>query len=93
MHEPKQFDDLIIWEFDDFQKMIAHCAEDKKQALNHQLITKSSNRLILIGPEGDFTNAEINLALENNFIPVTLGETRLRTETAGVVAATLLQVA
>ena len=93
LHEPKQFDDLIIWEFDDFQKMIAHCAEDKKQALNHQLITKSSNRLILIGPEGDFTNAEINLALENNFIPVTLGETRLRTETAGVVAATLLQVA
>lgn len=41
---------------------------------------------ILIGPEGDFSTKEIKLALENNFIPVTLGNTRLRTETAALVA-------
>jgi len=54
------------------------------------LIHQSSNQIILIGPEGDFSKEEIILALNNNFIPVTLGNTRLRTETAGIVAATLL---
>lgn len=70
------------------QKLIAHCDEGAKTKLTNQLINQST--IILIGPEGDFTKGEIELALENNFIPVTLGETRLRTETAGVVAATLL---
>jgi 16S rRNA (uracil1498-N3)-methyltransferase len=46
--------------------------------------------LCLIGPEGDFTTGEIEQALQQNFLPVTLGNTRLRTETAGIVAATLL---
>ena len=45
---------------------------------------------MLIGPEGDFTNDEIYQALKNNFLAVSLGSTRLRTETAGVVAATML---
>jgi 16S rRNA (uracil1498-N3)-methyltransferase len=45
---------------------------------------------ILIGPEGDFTPDEIELALKNNYSPVSLGNTRLRTETAGMVAVTLL---
>ena len=48
------------------------------------------SQLILIGPEGDFSPKEVALALEHQFIPVTLGGNRLRTETAGVVAATLL---
>ena len=48
---------------------------------------------MLVGPEGDFTTYEIAIALQNNFIPVSLGNTRLRTETAGVVAATLLAIA
>jgi 16S rRNA (uracil1498-N3)-methyltransferase len=90
LDEPVRFDDLIIRQFENYQKFIAHCDEGNKQSLNHHQIIKSSNQLILIGPEGDFTPDEINLALENNFIPVTLGETRLRTETAGIVAATLL---
>jgi len=47
-------------------------------------------QLILIGPEGDFSSKEIEAALREGFLPVTLGENRLRTETAGVVAATLL---
>jgi 16S rRNA (uracil1498-N3)-methyltransferase len=50
----------------------------------------SSTTIILIGPEGDFTNEEINIAIANNFVPVSMGITRLRTETAGVVAAAIL---
>lgn len=48
------------------------------------------SQLILIGPEGDFSPKEIGLALKEGFLPVTLGDNRLRTETAGVVAASLL---
>ncbi|MEO6670215.1 MAG: RsmE family RNA methyltransferase [Ferruginibacter sp.] len=91
LHEPVRFDDLMMRQFVDCKKYIAHCLPDKKEPLHHQ-ITKSSNQLILIGPEGDFTNEEIDNAIKNNFIPVALGDTRLRTETAGMVAATLLRV-
>lgn len=70
------------------QKFIAHCLPEQKQQLSSVIHHPSS--LILIGPEGDFTPTEIALALEKQFIPVALGNTRLRTETAGIVAATLL---
>jgi 16S rRNA (uracil1498-N3)-methyltransferase len=92
LQEPKRFADLLMSEFADYEKLIAHCIEGEKQVLNHSHIRTSAHSIILIGPEGDFTNEEINLALENSFIPVSLGETRLRTETAGIVAATLLKV-
>ena len=72
------------------QKFIAHCMEGTKSQLTNQLINQST--LILIGPEGDFTKEEIEQALQNNFTPVSLGKTRLRTETAGVVAAILLRL-
>jgi 16S rRNA (uracil1498-N3)-methyltransferase len=73
------------------QKFIAHCEdENNKLPLSAKRLNHSSSTLILIGPEGDFTKEEIELALQNNFIPVSLGNTRLRTETAGIVAATLL---
>ncbi|MES1181290.1 MAG: RsmE family RNA methyltransferase [Flavobacterium sp.] len=86
----RQFENLEMSQFGNYEKYIAHCLPgDNKRSL-HQQISKSSNQLILIGPEGDFTNAEIDEALKNNFIPVALGNTRLRTETAGIVAATLL---
>jgi 16S rRNA (uracil1498-N3)-methyltransferase len=71
-------------------KFIAHCEEGNKQSLKQTMETGGSLYTILIGPEGDFTPNEIQLAIENNFIPVTLGETRLRTETAGITAAVLL---
>lgn len=67
-------------------KMIAHCIdEDNKQAIS-ELIKPHQKYLILIGPEGDFTPKEIELALQNGYKPVTLGNTRLRTETAGLAA-------
>jgi 16S rRNA (uracil1498-N3)-methyltransferase len=66
-------------------KFIAHCEENEKNVFKNS-VKPSQNILILIGPEGDFSTKEINSALKNNFIPVSLGNTRLRTETAGIVA-------
>lgn len=67
------------------EKYIAHC-EDAEKKLLKNCITPHKNYLLLIGPEGDFSNAEIQLALEKGFSPVSLGSTRLRTETAAIVA-------
>ena len=90
LHEPTQFDKLIMRQFDECQKLLAYCLPDDRKKFLHNQITRSPNHLILIGPEGDFTNKEIESALNNNFLAVALGETRLRSETAGIVAATLL---
>ena len=54
--------------------------------------TNSSSRLILIGPEGDFTEEEIQLAIKFQFVPVELGENRLRSETAAIAAAAVLKL-
>ncbi|MCK0144793.1 16S rRNA (uracil(1498)-N(3))-methyltransferase [Arenibacter sp. F26102] len=70
---------------------IAHCEEDKKKELSHIAATKK-NTTILIGPEGDFSPEEILLALENGFQAVALGNTRLRTETAAIVACTAMAI-
>jgi 16S rRNA (uracil1498-N3)-methyltransferase len=86
----KRFDDFIREDFDGLQ-LIAHCAEGEKYSLSILINQHSDqNKLIVIGPEGDFSNEEIKASLEKKFMPVTLGNTRLRTETAGIVAATLL---
>lgn len=87
LHEPVAFTDCIQRSAYQ-QKLIAHCEEDQKQFIKN--IPSSINTQILIGPEGDFTPDEIRFAIQNNYLPVSLGETRLRAETAGVVAATLL---
>jgi 16S rRNA (uracil1498-N3)-methyltransferase len=78
------------------QRFIAHCLEEERSPLadisaGRDRASAGSDRIILIGPEGDFSRKEIGLALQYKFLPVTLGSTRLRTETAGIVAATLLQ--
>jgi 16S rRNA (uracil1498-N3)-methyltransferase len=88
LHEPQQFEKTVA-ETNYTTRLIAHCEEEKKADI---LNTKTSNDIqILIGPEGDFTNDEILFAKQQNFLPVTLGSTRLRTETAAVVAAALLK--
>jgi len=66
-------------------KYIAHCEEAKKRSLKNELKPKQSVT-ILIGPEGDFSPSEIALAKEVGFEPVSLGKSRLRTETAAIVA-------
>jgi 16S rRNA (uracil1498-N3)-methyltransferase len=73
------------------QGFIAHCVETERSSLAETVrASAAASQLILIGPEGDFTKNEIEMALGNGFLPVTMGETRLRTETAGVVASTLM---
>ena len=67
------------------QLFIAHCEEQDKKSLKSEL-TKTKNITILIGPEGDFSLNEIKVALDKNYKPINLGESRLRTETAGIVA-------
>jgi 16S rRNA (uracil1498-N3)-methyltransferase len=78
--------------FKDFMKMqhnglllIAHCEETDKKFLK-EFIQPNTSITILIGPEGDFSSKEIQLALDKKWVPVSLGNTRLRTETAAVVA-------
>jgi 16S rRNA U1498 N3-methylase RsmE len=77
---------------EDVECYIAHCEETPKEPLSSPKYQNNKSKLVLIGPEGDFTPEEIKLATDNGYIPVELGKSRLRTETAGVVAATLLQV-
>jgi 16S rRNA (uracil1498-N3)-methyltransferase len=99
LQEPVKYANMQMDKYANMQKMIAHCENiENKQPLTNKLINESTpemigtfrNKPILIGPEGDFSAKEIELALQHNFIPVSLGITRLRTETAGVVAATFL---
>nr|WP_294777217.1 16S rRNA (uracil(1498)-N(3))-methyltransferase [uncultured Flavobacterium sp.] len=84
LNEPISFKDFIKKK-NEGQKFIAHCEETDKKSLKNELKSKE-DITILIGPEGDFSVKEIQLALEQNFIPISLGQTRLRTETAAVVA-------
>jgi len=67
------------------KSFIAHCKNQEKNTLK-KLVYPKENITILIGPEGDFSIQEIKLALQNDFKPISLGNTRLRTETAGIVA-------
>ena len=66
-------------------QLIAHCEETDRKSLK-EVLKSNENVTLLIGPEGDFSEKEIAMALENNYQPVTLGNTRLRTETAAIVA-------
>jgi 16S rRNA (uracil1498-N3)-methyltransferase len=88
LQEPQMFD-KIVSSSDYAQKFIAHCENDETKN-NIALVDKKNAVQILIGPEGDFTKDEIEKALQQNYQPVSLGNTRLRAETAGIVAATLL---
>jgi len=66
-------------------KMIAHCKDNGKQLIKN-IYTPGRDALILVGPEGDFSTDEINAALSAGFVPVSLGDSRLRTETAALTA-------
>lgn len=67
------------------QLFIAHCEESDKKSLKNQ-INPNQDITILIGPEGDFSSKEIEMATNHKFLPVALGDTRLRTETAAIVS-------
>lgn len=77
--------------FQDFQKFIAYVDENHTHHLL-DLAKPGGKYLLLIGPEGDFDPKEIQLAVQNGFQAVSLGKSRLRTETAGLAAVQMLQV-
>lgn len=70
----------------DSVKMIAHCLEHEPRQFITDVASAGDRYTILIGPEGDFSGPEIEMALQNGYKPLTLGNTRLRTETAGLAA-------
>lgn len=84
LNPQETFKDFIVRAEADV-KYIAHCEENKKSEISEGF-EKHFNYLVLIGPEGDFSTTEIELALQNGFVPITLGESRLRTETAALQA-------
>jgi 16S rRNA (uracil1498-N3)-methyltransferase len=86
LHEPVSFADVVS-NAKQRQKMIAHCVKEAKVEFSSLYNPSLDSHIILIGPEGDFTDGEIARAREYNFIPGSLGSTRLRTETAGIFAA------
>lgn len=85
LHEPIPFNQFVKQQHEG-KLFIAHCEETDKKLLKTELSPKET-QTILIGPEGDFSTKEIELALGLGYVPVSLGNTRLRTETAAVVAA------
>lgn len=84
LNEMIDFDTFISQEFSG-QKFIAHCYEGEKPLLK-DCLRKGEDSLILIGPEGDFSKEEVEKAVQKGFIPISLGKSRLRTETAALVA-------
>jgi 16S rRNA (uracil1498-N3)-methyltransferase len=90
LQQPKTFQEIMQLRTYE-QKFIAHCLDTEKSNFA-TLVNNSQSSLILIGPEGDFTPGEVKIALQEQFQPVSLGDTRLRTETAGMVAAVLMRL-
>jgi 16S rRNA (uracil1498-N3)-methyltransferase len=89
LKEPTSINEIILHAHHS-QKFIAHCIDSAKVSLADAINTSTSSQIILIGPEGDFTKEEIDVAFQNHFVPVALGDTRLRAETAGIAAAAIL---
>lgn len=98
------FEDFINKPFDG-QKFIAHCYAPEETGDNQdgihlsgrnflgELLNSDGESLVLIGPEGDFSISEVDKAIRNGFQPISLGESRLRTETAALVAVHLMYLA
>lgn len=86
----QKFVTLINTTFTFDQYFMAHC-NDKKEILKN-VYQKNKSVILLIGPEGDFTPKEIDIAINKNYEPVSLGNSILRVETAGVAACTMIQM-
>ena len=88
-YKPKLNKEIKIEEFVEKEfkgeKLIAHCYKDKEKKKIKEVIKPEGNYLVLIGPEGDFSKEEILISEDNNYMPVSLGKKRLRTETAGIL--------
>jgi 16S rRNA (uracil1498-N3)-methyltransferase len=88
INQPVEFKDFIRQKSEEI-KCIAYCEE--KSITFAKTIASGKSTLTMIGPEGDFSKQEVETAISNGFIPVSLGRNRLRTETAGVVSCAIFQ--
>ncbi|MEA3446480.1 MAG: 16S rRNA (uracil(1498)-N(3))-methyltransferase [Bacteroidota bacterium] len=84
LNELLKFNDFINGSFSGL-KLIAHCYPTQRVHIKNKIKPKE-NYTILIGPEGDFSEEEITAAIKAGFTPISLGNSRLRTETAGIIA-------
>lgn len=85
LHPPQDFSSFVQADLP-AKRYVAHCMEGSKQ----QLTPQHQDAVLLVGPEGDFSPHELSVALSADFAPVSLGASRLRTETAGVVGAVMM---
>ena len=90
LNELTKFQTFVQQQWDG-QQFIAHCSEEEKPHLK-ELLTAKESSLILIGPEGDFTQGEVSKARQSGFQSISLGQTRLRTETAGIAACMVVAI-
>ena len=88
LNAPIKFNKFIQQDFEG-KVYIAHCEEQNKTTLK-SIIDPADKITILIGPEGDFSTEEIQKSLAKEFTPISLGESRLRTETAALVAVNIV---
>ena len=88
LNEMVDFDKFITQDFPE-QKFIAHCYESEKPLLK-DVLEPGKDALVLIGPEGDFSEEEVKRAIERGFRPISLGKSRLRTETAALLATMII---
>ena len=91
LHGMTSFSDFVKQSFAG-QKFIAHCYKNQKQELK-DIVRPGEDAVVLIGPEGDFSEEEIQEALAHGFLPISLGPSRLRTETAALVACHIINLA
>ena len=96
LHLPKLNNVISLGDFlkankeSDSKKFIAYCEEHTAHLKNS--FQPGESIIVVIGPEGDFTEEEVSMAKECGFVPVSLGESRLRTETAGIMASALYAI-
>ena len=89
LSEPIEFD-AFIHKHKASVNLIAHCEPSEKKNIKEIIARDDVN--LLIGPEGDFSSSEIATAISNNYTSIQLGPTRLRTETAGIFALSVLKI-
>jgi 16S rRNA (uracil1498-N3)-methyltransferase len=90
LHEPAEFKTFVSRSMPG-EKFIAWCETGNESEL-HNVYTKGSDALVLVGPEGDFSKTETEMAVKAGYVPVSLGESRLRTETAGIVVCHTIEL-
>jgi len=90
LHEPMKFDDFISLNHP-ASRFVAYVEEH--QPLHLKTVYQNGDCVVLIGPEGDFSKKEMELAFQQGFKPVSLGPSRLRTETAAIVACHIINIA